>query len=536
MKLLKLTTIALLMSATVMSVMGMEALNSPRGEQNEMRDIEHLNLLELIQSYKTAVDEASVVSYAEAMTKLLSIRADHIQAELGTFRAEELEIFSNRAYAHPEHFDYTRLNEYMPTRTHPEAAKTNFKNSTFQQEIKDLEKELRDIHTLMSLVEKSQEVRHLLNAETKTVLAHGSEKKFKYASSYADLIKELELKAQAFEKTYGKGSEKYLAGRGFMARDEFFNRRDTSDCPDAQVVGKPITTLMPHFTLELWQHAANSINMRTGRSTNPVTTIRLQGRLWNVFAGKAESTNIPYIMPHMMPPHMMGQEQQEKLVLLPRTNMSSKICAYRFEHTGSTPHQAPHWGAWMKTSYPVIFVPTEDETLEAHDRSHDPVQDQLRQEIEGERLTVADVHNPEESRRAVNEEMAQRLGRRGHNRYMREEKGFLEPSHIRSQTYGRVHVPDYHYGRTYDRMDAIKPAHPATPAEIEKAKMTQDATESLRRRMFEHEQLVGKHNKDIRRAYESERAYEPGRMYNQPRWGRVARSAVPQGEYGNSNK
>jgi hypothetical protein len=144
----------------------------------------------------------------------------------------------------------------------------------------------------------------------------------------------------------------------------------------------------------------------------------------------------------------------------------------------------------MQATYSIVLIPAKNQNPEPRDKSYDAVQDQLAQEIEGEGFNVPDVNNPEESRTAIHEEMRQRLARRNFpenaerrlHRFQDEsrrlhhqmlglpnESIYLSPSDIKEQNYGRIHVPDYRYGRTYERIYDIETAQAATRQEVERA-------------------------------------------------------------------
>lgn len=112
-------------------------------------------------------------------------------------------------------------------------------------------------------------------------------------------------------------------------------------CPDRQIVGKKVTTLFPHFSMEGWQHALTTVDMRTGRSREPMTQIRLQGSLWDVFAGKKGAVT-SYQQPggHWDPIHNIWvQDPDGTMEFLERTNKKSKICEYKF--TAQEGHHGP---------------------------------------------------------------------------------------------------------------------------------------------------------------------------------------------------
>lgn len=240
-----------------------------------------------------------------------------------------------------------------------------------------------------------------------------------------------------------------------------------------------------------------SQDIRSRAPKAPMTQIRLQGKLWDVFADKEGEVT------QLHQPQQIWDHTQGKMIPNPEYNImkfldiknKSKICVYKFNAEAGQGHiQLPgqHWHQWgnLQKIYSIILIPAKDQNPEPQDKSYDEVPNQLAEEIEGEGFKVPDANNPEESRKAVHEEMRQRLARRSFednqtrrlHRFQNEERLhhhknlglphesiYLSPSDIKDQTYGRVHIPDHRYGRVHERLYAIERAQVATHQEMEQA-------------------------------------------------------------------
>lgn len=515
MKLRKLTTIALLASVITLPAIGMNEsdIRSEKSVKSSKMPKKKNQFESLIEQIMHAENEQHLnQAIDEAMTFLHGIE-DSLHDPLEAYRNKEHEDYADRA----EHkgFDYTRLYQYQEGHNQhrpktPHSAAVQHEMSDLHKKIGPVEGLLKDVHSLMSLLEQCREVglQHLSDIKNEN-------KKLRFDNLVAQLI----------EKNHQFSQNKdFMLVMEFNSEQEMAQRENPFErtiCPDRQLQGKKVTGVFPAFSMEIWKQSDQSRDVRTGVPHKPLTQIRLQGKLWDVFAGKQgpTKTSTGQWKQGANPWDMVFEPNTKVMTFLPRSNLKSKICEYVFitpDNNPNRPHGMlpghPH-GAWghipMEATYSIVLKLAKNQTPEPRDRSDDAVQDQLTQEIEGEGLKVPNVTNAEKSRKAVHKEMDQRLARRDFDehkerrlhRFANEERlhhhknlglpsksAYLSPGDIKDQTYGRVHVPDYRYGRVYEHTAAIQRAQSATPHEIHKAK--EDLLENEARETLEGESIT----------------------------------------------
>jgi hypothetical protein len=430
---------------------------------------------------------------------LLHQNEDQIQALLNHYREGEQKAYNKRAYQRG--FDYTRLYKYQEgSRTvTPTTALGKLQNSALNQKIGPLENLLKDIHASMSLLEQCRETALIFVADKKDHLKYQ-----KFGNLAAQLIEKYEMLQKS-----PLWMELWESPEGFELGDKIGNDIFApSVCPDHLVIGKSVHTLFPHFSIEGWKQSTLSRDVRTGRPKEPITQIRLQGKLWDVFADKeGEATLSP--QPQIWDHNQMRQipnPDYNVMKFLDEKN-KSKICVYKFnveKGHGQIPGQHWQWGN-LQQLYSIVLIPAKDQHPEPRDKSYDEGPDRLAEEIKGERLKGAeDLTNSKDRHNVLHEEMEQRLARRDFedNRTRRlhrrdipmdhENEGYLMPSDIKDQTYGRVHVPDHRYGRVYERAHNFVPSVTAHHDNVNTAQKTKEHWESAEGHSLEGKGRDGK--------------------------------------------
>lgn len=501
MKLGKKATILLLTGIASLSTLAMDSPFSKKGSHSreesslQRSNIESMSLFDLVNHLGNAQTEEDAHDIVETIMERLKIREDHIQAELAEHRSGEQAAYAQRAYDKGVH--YTRLYQYQEGyQQHdlisPQTALGKHQNSPLNTIIIESEKELVQIHTIMALIERIHEMKlDILKGKIQNEkLAHA-----RFEAAMMHLLGEVKIYEAAYKENFQYSSSK--KGRA-IPEPEFFNTQDMSICPDHLIIRKKVTTLFPHFTIEGWKQSSLSRDVRSGHLKEPMTQIRLQGKLWDVFAHqKGNVTPVPEPQWDHMQMRFIPNPDNKIMEFLDVKNLDVKnklkACIYKFNAEagdGQMPGQPwmPHVA--MQATYSIALIPAKEQYPEPRDKSYDEVQNQLAEEIEGEGFKVPDASNPEEGRKAVNAEIRERAVRRRfeenqirrlhrlqdpsrrlyhHRLGLPNESIYLSPSDIKDQTYGRVHVPDYRYGRVHQRMYDIEQARVATPHDIERA-------------------------------------------------------------------
>jgi hypothetical protein len=486
-----------------------------RIQKSSQRKVERGEFEKLVEQVLHAQDEHELNHSVDAAMKYLHGMEDSLHNPLKTYRNKEQGDYSDRA--EKRGFDYTRLYNYQEGYNHhnpkkPIEASLAHEMSDLQKKIAPVEEMLKDVHSLMSLLEQCREVglHHLADKKN-------SDKRIAFDNSVANLI----------EKHH-----QFMQNPNFLLVTEYEDQMEDGEedlstitaCPDREVVGyvgkvpgkvgehengKTVLALFPHFSVEGWKQSYQTRDMRTGIPKEPITQIRLQGKLWDVFAGKEGPLKQATGQWDPMQWRFIV-DSKSIMTFLPRSNPNSKVCEYFFaapakdnwghplmnwNHAG---HQVP-----MEYTYSIVFKPAKNQHMEPRDKSSDPVHDQLAQEIEGENLKHTDVSSHKTRHAAIKGEMDQRLARRDFDEFkdrrlhrladderlhhhknlgLPAESVYLSPGDIKAQTYGRVHVPDHRYHRVYDHTDVIRKARAATPQELHHAQegvMENEAREAL---------------------------------------------------------
>jgi hypothetical protein len=503
MKFWKTTTIALLAGITAFPVIGMEMPTKSVKTSSQKRTSEKSGALAAIDRLILAHNEAQVHDAADEAMSLLHQNEDQIQALLNHYRAGEQNAYNDRAYNRGA--DYTRLYKYQEGHHHfsavtPHTALGKLQNSSLNKKIEPSESLLKDIHSLMSLLEQCRETALVFVADKNNATKH---KRFtdlagQFIVKY-EMLQKNPLWAEIFDSPEGFNLEEKIGS-------DLFNPE--AICPDHLIIGKDVHSLFPHFSIEGWKHSSLSRDVRTGRPKEPITQIRLQGKLWDVFADKeGASTAVPQAQWDHMQNKYIPHPDYNMMKFLDEKN-KSKICVYKFNADEGHGQMPGHWhhGPLQKT-YSIVLIPAKEQHPEPRDKTYDEVPNRLAEEIKGEKLKGAeDVTNSKDRNEAVHEEMRQRLARRDfednrtrrlHRRDIPMEKGsegYLMPSDIKDQTYGRVHVPDHRYGRAYERAHNFVPSVTAHHNQVNASQTIRENWESSGGHSLEDKGLEKKHD------------------------------------------